>query len=209
MWPARADRGTMRLLDFACLVPLPGVCLDDLQLPAYDAVTAALHALRVGVDAGELHGALCGYLAAHGDVARDDWMQRLAIDADADTVAADPVLDRLFRTTRAQFADSDLGFALLLPSDDTPVSARIDALLGWCRGYLGGFGLGAGNAPTLSPDAQEALQDLGRIAGFAVAEDEVERDEDALAEIAEFVRVAVLLLHADVARDADARRRLH
>ena len=182
---------------------------DAQDLPSYHAVTTALHSLQLGVDAGELHGSLCGYLAAGGVLRRGDWVSQLQIDADGATVAAEAALDGLFLASSAQLADAELGFALLLPPDEAPVDERVDALLGWCRGFLGGFGLGVGSTPTLSPDAQEALQDLGRIAGFSAGEDEAERDEEALAEVAEFVRVAALLLHADTARDADARRRLH
>ena len=183
--------------------------MDDSELPRYDEVVAALHTLQLGVDAGELHGALCGYLSAHGEADRNDWFARLQIDADAQAVAANPALDRLFHASRAQLADTDLGFSLLLPGDEDPVGERVGALLAWCRGYLGGFGLGAGSAPALSPDADEALQDIGRIAAFHADEDEVERDEEAFAEVAEFVRVAALLLHADTARNTDSRQRLH
>lgn len=183
--------------------------MDDFELPRYDDVRAALRDLRLGVDAGELHGALCGYLSAHGEAGRGDWLARLRIDADGEAVAANPALDRLFSASRAQLADTDLGFALLLPGDEDPVTERVEALLGWCRGYLGGFGLGAGSASSLSPDADEALQDIGRIAAFNPEEDELERDEEAFAEVAEFVRVAALLLHADGARDGLSRKRLH
>lgn len=183
--------------------------MDDPELPSYDDASTALRTLQLGVDAGELHGALCGYLSAGGELRRNDWMTPLQIEADGVAVAANAALDGLFVATCAQLADTDLGFALLLPHDDAPVAERVDALLGWCRGYLGGFGLGAGGTPTLSPDAQEALQDIGRIAAFSFGEDEPERDEEALAEVSEFVRVAALLLHADTARDAVARKRLH
>lgn len=179
------------------------------DLPSHDAVADALRTLQLGVDAAELHGALCGFLGAGGTLRRDDWIAHLQIEADATAVRGNPALDQLFVASCAQLADADLGFALLLPTDDAPVGERVDALLGWCRGYLGGFGLGIGGTPTLSPDAQEALQDLGRIAAFSADEDDLERDEEAFAEVAEFVRVAALLLHADTARDADARRRLH
>lgn len=179
------------------------------ELPPHDDVATALQTLQLGVDAAELHGALCGYLGGGGDLRRDDWIARLQIEADAGAVRSNPALDQLFVASCAQLADTDLGFGLLLPGDEAPVSERVDALLGWCRGFLGGFGLGVGSTPTLSPDAQEALQDIGRIAAFSFGEDEPERDEEAFAEVSEFVRVAALLLHADTARDADARRRLH
>lgn len=210
-WVVRGRPRHAALLPCAVFGLPSGLRLDDLDLPAYDDVASALHRLQLGVDAGELHGALCGYLGAHGSATRSDWIARLEIDADGVDVAADPALDALFRASVAQLADAELGFALLLPPDEAPLAARVDALLGWCRGYLGGFGLGAGagSGATLSPDAQEALQDIGRIAGFAMSEDDPERDEDAFAEVAEFVRVAALLLHADTARDAGARQRLH
>ena len=178
--------------------------MDDPDLPRHDDVAAALRSLQLGVDAAELHGALCGFLSAHGHTTRETWITQLEIDADANAVAANPVLDQLFHASRTQLADTDLGFALLLPADDTPIAERVDALLGWCRGYLGGFGLGSSGATALSEDAEEALQDIGRIAMFTVADDEAERDEEALAEISEFVRVAALLLHADGASGGNA-----
>jgi uncharacterized protein YgfB (UPF0149 family) len=77
------------------------------------------------------------------------------------------------------------------------VDERAEALLGWCRGFLGGFGLSAGAEPALSPEAAEALEDLAKIAASRLSYDDPEGDEAALTEVAEFVRVAALLLHGD------------
>lgn len=64
-------------------------------------------------------------------------------------------------------------------------------------GVPGRLGLAAvGDAP-LSDDGAEALADLGKLAQASPELGEGEEDEDALAEIEEFVRVAVLLLHGD------------
>ena len=71
------------------------------------------------------------------------------------------------------------------------------ALFSWCRGFLGGFGLAAGHAPPLSVEGREALADLARLAAATPQENGDQEDEEALAEIEEFVRVAVLLLHGD------------
>ena len=80
---------------------------------------------------------------------------------------------------------------------------RADALLAWCRGFLGGFGLSAGAEPDLSDEAAEALNDLAGIAATELDEDEDDVDEESLTEIEEFVRVAALLLYSDSNRAGD------
>ena len=124
---------------------------------------------------------------------------------------AGSALDRLRLATAAQLEDRDFAFALLLPEDGQPLSLRSAALFDWCRGFLGGFGLAAGQRPSLSEEGQEALADLARLAA-AQPEDDGEDDageEDALAEIEEFVRVAALLLHGDGALGPRHRNRLN
>ena len=86
---------------------------------------------------------------------------------------------------------------------------RSGALFDWCRGFVGAFGLAAGSAPPLSEEGQEALADLVRLAGAAPEEGGDEEDEDALAEIEEYVRVAALLLHGDCALGPRHRGRLN
>ncbi len=62
----------------------------------------------------------------------------------------------------------------------------------------------------LSEEGEEALQDLARLAQASSDEfDSADEDEDALAEIEEFVRVAVLLLHGDCVMGARHRQRLN
>ncbi len=177
-------------------------------LPDHAELAAALGAAGVAIDPSELHGSLCGYVAGGGQGDADDWLQRLALDADTAPVSGD-ALDQLRTATLAQFAAQDFGFELLLPPDDAPLAVRADALLAWCNGFLGGFGLAAPDSDTLSDEASEALQDIGRIAASDLAYDGSEADEDALAEIVEFVRVAAMLLHGDCVVGAQRRRRLH
>lgn len=175
-------------------------------LPAYADVAAEIERGRVGVDVAELHGLLGGYLCGGGPAQRDDWMAQLALDTQA---TAGSALDALFQTSLAQLDSPDLAFALLLPDDDAPVSARADALVAWCRGFLSGFGLAAASATQLSPEAVEALDDVARIAGSAFECEDPDADEAAFAELSEFVRVAALLLHGDCVLGRRQRRRLH
>ena len=125
--------------------------METPDLPSHAEVSVEIAGLQLGVDAAELHGSLCGFLSAGGVVGREDWLRRLELETEPVLLAGDGALDRLYRASQAQLADPDLGFGLLLPEDDASVSERAEALLGWCRGFLGGFGLvleGAG--PTLA-----------------------------------------------------------
>src|SRR3546814_990741 len=79
----------------------------------------------------------------------------------------------------------------------------------WCRGFLGSFGLAAGKDPPLSDESREALTNIARLAAASPQDDGDEEDEQALAEIEEFVRVATLLLHGDCALGPRHRKNLN
>src|SRR5580693_6873647 len=100
--------------------------------------------LRLAISASELHGSLCGYLAGNGRPGRRSLLEVLHLDAGGVTVspADQEVLDQLVSQSEAELADPELGFEPLLPSDDRSLPERGDALVDWCRGFLGGFGLG-------------------------------------------------------------------
>ena len=74
---------------------------------------------------------------------------------------------------------------------------------------LAGFGLAAGQHPPLSEESREALGDLARFAAATAQEDGDEEDEDAMAELEEFVRVAALLLHGDCVLAPRHRQQFH
>lgn len=183
--------------------------METPDLPSHAEVADEIAGLQLGVDAAELHGSLCGFVSAGGVAAREDWIRQLELETEPVRLAHDGALDRLFRASQAQLADPDLGFGLLMPEDDAPVAERADALLGWCRGFLGGFGLVPGPRAELSPEASEALEDMGKIAASSLSYDDPDGDEAALIEVAEFVRVAALLLHSDCVDAPRQRRRLH
>jgi uncharacterized protein YgfB (UPF0149 family) len=150
----------------------------------------------LAVTPAELHGALCGWLAGAGEDT-PEWLARIMADDSLPQVPRAGVLDAVRQASVTQLDDRDFGFELLLPGADAPLAERSGALFDWCRGFLGGFGLAAGHAPPLSEEAGEALADLARLAAATPQDDGDDEDEDALTEIEEFVRVAVLLIHGD------------
>ena len=182
--------------------------VSALDLPDQNALDDEIRSGALAVNAFELHGSLCGYLCGGGRSDRDDWLQQLALQPDggADEASA---LDQLYQATRQQLDAQDFDFVVLLPDDAQPLDTRADALVAWCRGFLGGFGLASPPSTALSEEADEALQDIGRIAASSLSYEGDEADEEALAEIVEFVRIAALLVHGDCVLGARRRQQLH
>ena len=175
----------------------------------YAELAHAIKTLRLGVGASDLHGSLTGYLCAGGPAGVEEWPAALELDPDVKTLRHE-ALRQLYRDCRAQLEDPDLGFEPLLPAHDAPVERRADALVEWCRGFLGGVGLsGTTTRQRLSEDASEVLADFGRIASSRFDYDDAEEDETALSEVLEFVRVGVLLLHAELNRPRAPGTRVH
>jgi yecA family protein len=162
----------------------------------------ALRELEFGVAASDLHGSLTGFLCGGGTASPRTWLQRLEIEVDpgVHTHARMDLLARLFTDCRARLEDQGFGFEPLLPGEDEPLPERADALVQWCRGFLGGLGLSGVNAERgLSDDGNEILRDFGAIAASQFEYEGSEEDESALFEVLEFIRVGVMLLHAELA----------
>jgi hypothetical protein len=176
------------------------------SLPSYAAVAEQIAALALSVDPSELHGSLCALRCGHPT--RSNWLAEAMGDDAVPLPPAGSALALLDVATVEQLGETDFGLELLLPDDDAPVSERGEALVAWCRGFLGGVGL-AGIEPKLGEEAREALGDVARIAESDVSYDDPDADEEALVELEEFVRVAALLIHGDCLAAASDRKRLH
>jgi uncharacterized protein YgfB (UPF0149 family) len=180
---------------------------------SHDDLDALIVRLRLGADASELHGSLCGYLA--GGATPQGGNLLAALQLDGEEVAPSPAdqakLDALLRQCRDALADPELGFEPMLPEDDRPLAERAEAVAEWCRGFLGGFGLAGTDAHAqLSDDAQEVLRDFGTVAAASFDFGDAAEDEDALIEVQEFLRVGALLLYTESAgRGQSGSDRLH
>jgi uncharacterized protein YgfB (UPF0149 family) len=75
----------------------------------------------------------------------------------------------------------------------------VNALGGWCQGLLYGLGLGeSGWSDRLGEESQEFLQDVADIAQIGFDIDEAgEADENAYAEVVEYLRVGLMLIQQD------------
>lgn len=183
--------------------------MSEAQLPQYAAIAAELEALEASLDPCELHGSLCGYLSGGGRHDRAGWFAQVMSDPLLSPPEAGGAVDRLYAASTSQLDSPDFHFELLLPDAERPVSERGDGLVAWSRGFLGGFGLAAGAKPPLSEESEEALGDIARIAASDLSYEDPEADEEALAEVSEFIRVAALLLHSDCVLGPRHRRKLN
>jgi uncharacterized protein YgfB (UPF0149 family) len=173
--------------------------VSDLYPTAYAPLAQQLSPLSLSP--AELHGSLCGFVCAGGVPEPGRWLEQLCIDTEGLAATSQQDLESLRRATLSLLDDADLRFAPLLPPDEVPMDQRFEALGQWCGAFLGGFGLtGVGYREGLGDEARDALRDLERIGQFGYEAGEVEEDENAFAEILEYVRMAVLMLHQDAAR---------
>lgn len=157
------------------------------------------------LDAAELaesHGLLCGLLCRETEQDAGDYLHHLA----AMQLVVEPgealrsSLIEAWESTSAQLADEDMGFALWLPDDEEPLEDRTIALSQWCSGFLAGLA-STGSLDELTEDAREAIGDLQEIARAVSSSsdpnEEDEGDENAYAEIVEYLRVITLMIREE------------
>ena len=183
-----------------------------LEMPDYDAVQKQLNTVLIPISAAELHGALSGCICARAESTPNNWLAFALTDADMDGKAkAGTALNQLFDALSAQLAGDvmDFAFDVYLPDDEQPVTERGPAMVEWCQGFLGGFGVVPMPTQQLSEESEEVLQDLARIAASDLNYEDSETDEEALIEVCEYIRIAALLLYNERVVNRQHRQRLN
>ena len=176
----------------------------------YSAFAALLASSGYTISPAELHGLLLGRSCAGAGFEIDSWLvdaAELLGAAPEDTVRQ--ALIGLQEMVKNELTSNDVTVVLLLPSDDAPLSERAVALGQWCQGFLGGFGVVPTPTQPLSDEADEALQDLAKIAASDLNYEDSDADEEALIEVCEYIRVAAVLLYNERVVNRRARQRLN
>ncbi len=137
------------------------------------------------------------------------WLEEIIPDeerrADDDSQQA---LRLLYADTLNALRGENLDFEVLLPGDEIPLAARAGGLSQWCQGFLYGFGTGQVHGATpkeddLPTNVNEILNDLTHIGRASVEiegddDSDNESEEEAYAEVVEYVRVGVQLIHDEL-----------
>lgn len=162
------------------------------MVPAdYAEWNALLASAKLGVGPAELHGSMTGYLCAGWSGDAGELLAALELESHAGSAGAGSALQALLAqaATRAaaRFRAGD-PVELLLPA--APLAARANALVDWCRGFLGGLGLtGVLDELEGSPDVHDLLANLGHVAAMHL---ECDEDDGAmLDDVLDFVRRGV------------------
>lgn len=158
-------------------------------------------------EAAEAHGSLCGALCIASPYGIDAWLEELLEESSASNPQWRSVLERVFAETAEALSGGAMSFEPLLPDDDQPLSDRAAALAHWCSGFL--YGLGAAgqgiSLDSLPDEAGEIVQDMREITRAALdTQEPTETDEQAYAELVEFIRVGVQLVYEELAPLRDA-----
>lgn len=163
-------------------------------------IARVLDDLQSSVPAAESHGCLCGALCTTSHYSVERWLDELVAQPDDAADDRRRPLSLLFTDTVRALRGDEMELELLLPDDDNALEDRAAALSQWCQGFLYGFGSGAPvDARQLPPDVDEVLRDLTHIGRAAVeSRDGSEEEEQAYAQIVEYVRVGVQLIHDEL-----------
>ncbi len=169
--------------------------------PSFENALSDAQGVLGALELAQCHGVSCGLICAG---TRSDGGEFLSLLDQLQILSKSPaalreVLVRLHATTRSQLEDTQFRLVLWLPDDDEPLEDRTAALGQWCTGFLAGLGGSARSVDGLSEEATEAMTDLREIAMVTVGTGgEDEANEEAFAQLVEYIRVVALLLRAEL-----------
>lgn len=152
----------------------------------------------------ELHGALCGRLAAGSRIPESDWLamvcEHMGLPAQAMEESEDlaPFMNQAYQQTLARLQSTDMSFHPLLPDDDYAIEQRLEALVAWVQGFLEGMAMAAGSSLGQAPEEiRELIEDLVAISQLSEDEETGEESEHQLLEITEYVRLGALTVFTE------------
>ncbi|HKK57251.1 UPF0149 family protein [Marinobacter sp.] len=147
----------------------------------------------------ELHGTLCGRLAAGARMQESDWLaivcEHMGLPATGaeDSATLHHFMSAAYDRTLGQLEAADMSFRPLLPDDDYAIEQRLEALIAWVRGFLEGMALSAGQSLGQAPDEiRELIEDMVAISQLSDEEEQDDESEQQLMEIIEYVRLGAL-----------------
>lgn len=147
----------------------------------------------------ELHGALCGRLAAGARMQEDDWLAMvcehmgLPPNSAEDSATLSEFMATAYDETLERLKSADMSFRPLLPDDEYAIEQRLEALIAWIRGFLEGMALSAGASLGQAPEEiRELIEDFVAISQLSDEDQQDDESEQQLMEIIEYVRLGAL-----------------
>jgi len=171
--------------------------MSDIRFKDFEDVLASAGGLA---DAAEAHGSLCGALCSVSPYRMQDWINEILPDGAAVSEESAAMIERVFTATATSFGEQGMEFEPLLPDDEQPLNGRANALALWCTGFLYGLGTGAiSDLEALNGDVGEIVRDFTEISRATGDDaDSDESNEQAYAELVEFIRVAAQVVFEEL-----------
>jgi hypothetical protein len=166
----------------------------------YEPLNKSLQHVGSLMDAAEAHGLLCGLLCASQQVDDDVWFRHVLGETTVEDGLAPECQRQLWLVknyTLEQLNSPACEFMPLLPADDIFLSERVQALGGWCEGFLYGLGLAEVETEDLPDNAREFINDLVSISRIAPADESEESEADYM-QVIEYIKVGVINLYEDL-----------
>jgi uncharacterized protein len=179
-----------------CGIIVP-IMMSDIRFKDFEDVLATAGSLA---DAAEAHGSLCGALCSMSPYKMQDWVNEILPDGAALSDESSAMIERVFTATATSFGEQGMEFEPLLPDDESPLNGRANALALWCTGFLYGLGTGhISDLEALNGDVGEIVRDFTEISRASGDDaDADESNEQAYAELVEFIRVAAQVVFEEL-----------
>lgn len=173
----------------------------------HDELDGVLRRCGATWNASQAHGFLCSRIAVRGIAALSPWLEQVLKGAENDDEMRSEcgtALTSLFHITWRSLAERQSDFEPVLPEDERPAAERADALAHWCEGFLHGLVSGphpdALRTQLATEPLSDIIKDMLEITRASADEDpDEEGNEEAYAELVEYIRVAAQLAFEELA----------
>jgi uncharacterized protein len=167
----------------------------------YEPINNALQQVGALMEAAEAHGILCGIICTSQSYDEQIWLRHVLSDTAIDDGLVPQCQRQLLllkQYTLQQLNSVNDEFMPLLPNDDSPLSQRVQALGGWCEGFLFGIGLTGINTKSLPNEVKDFLDDVISVSRVAPIENNSETYEGDYMEIVEYLKIGVITLYEEL-----------
>lgn len=171
------------------------------EYPSFAELSEALQKTESPLLAPEVHGIICGIICTTSEKEHTQWEKWvLGPKKNKHTVE---LLQDLYTFTYKAISEFSFEFILLLPDDSTNINLRAENLGLFCQGFLTGLQQAkSAIADHVNPEIRDALKDITEIAQVKYDDlTSTEEDETAYFELAEYVRLVVLMIYHDLKTD--------
>lgn len=167
----------------------------------YQTITTLFQRNESELTASEAHGLAAGMLCIENEIEVANWLTELFPEDVMLVEEEKAILEGLFEQTRKLLKgdDDSFRFDLFLPNEDGLLQEQLEAIRYWCDGFL--FGVGYTRSSSDWPgETGEIMQDIVEFTKMdtevadEMDENEIDEHEQALIEIQEYIRVAVMMV---------------